>query len=137
VPVLDANGKLPASVGAVGPQGPAGPEGKQGAQGPPGPVDTSRLLGRTITVRASKLVAGGTAHPDYVVCPSGYEAVGGGAYVSNAFGGHVVDSGPASGGQPLADGSGLAANSWRTTFYNTTANNVLVQWDAVCAKEGA
>src|SRR5262245_35162734 len=47
VPVLSAQGKLPASVGAVGPQGPVGPQGTEGKQGPPGPVDTSKLLGRT------------------------------------------------------------------------------------------
>ena len=49
VPVVGANGKLPASIGAVGPpgppgpagsgrgpQGPAGPQGPKGATGPPG-----------------------------------------------------------------------------------------------------
>src|SRR5438876_10118868 len=33
---LDANGKLPSSVGAVGPAGPAGPAGRTGPAGPVG-----------------------------------------------------------------------------------------------------
>lgn len=43
IPVVDANGKLPASIGAVGPQGPpgakgdTGAKGNQGSPGPPGP----------------------------------------------------------------------------------------------------
>ena len=36
IPVLNAAGKLPASVGAVGPQGPAGPVGPAGPQGAKG-----------------------------------------------------------------------------------------------------
>jgi hypothetical protein len=37
IPVLDRNGKLPASVGTPGPIGSRGPQGPQGRQGPPGP----------------------------------------------------------------------------------------------------
>lgn len=36
IPVLGANGKLPASIGAVGPAGPQGPSGPAGARGPKG-----------------------------------------------------------------------------------------------------
>jgi hypothetical protein len=36
IPILDRNGKLPASVGAVGPQGPPGRQGDQGLKGDPG-----------------------------------------------------------------------------------------------------
>jgi hypothetical protein len=36
IPVLNAQGKLPASVGAVGPQGPQGPAGPQGPKGDKG-----------------------------------------------------------------------------------------------------
>jgi hypothetical protein len=42
IPVVGANGKLPASIGAVGvqgPAGPAGPKGDNGAQGPVGPTN--------------------------------------------------------------------------------------------------
>jgi len=34
IPVVGANGKLPASIGAVGPQGPAGAKGDRGPAGP-------------------------------------------------------------------------------------------------------
>jgi Collagen triple helix repeat (20 copies) len=37
IPVLNAQGKLPASIGAVGPQGAPGPKGDPGQQGDPGP----------------------------------------------------------------------------------------------------
>ena len=39
IPVVGANGKLPASLGAIGPQGPAGPQGPKGEVGPIGPSD--------------------------------------------------------------------------------------------------
>jgi hypothetical protein len=39
IPVVGANGKLPASLGAIGPQGPAGLRGPKGDQGPIGPSD--------------------------------------------------------------------------------------------------
>ena len=72
VPILDAKGKLPASAGVggtqgppgppgakgdrgpQGPKGPQGPQGPKGPQGPRGPVDTSKLLGQTLTITASK-----------------------------------------------------------------------------------
>jgi hypothetical protein len=38
IPVVGANGKLPASIGAVGPQGPAGAAGAKGDRGPAGPT---------------------------------------------------------------------------------------------------
>ena len=36
IPVLNALGQLPASIGAVGPQGPQGPQGPKGDKGDPG-----------------------------------------------------------------------------------------------------
>lgn len=41
IPVVGANGKLPASLGAVGPQGPAGPKGDKGPKGDTGPIGPS------------------------------------------------------------------------------------------------
>lgn len=120
-------GQLPA-----GPQGQQGQQGKTGPQGPPGPVDTSKFLGRTLTVRASKVEETGIA-VDYVVCPSGYEALGGGAD-SDPTKGWILDSSPAVGGQPVGDGTSGPANSWRTTVYVLTRE--LVQWAVVCAKAG-
>jgi hypothetical protein len=42
IPVVGANGKLPASIGAVGPQGPAGPAGPKGDKGALGPVGPTK-----------------------------------------------------------------------------------------------
>jgi hypothetical protein len=39
IPVVGANGKLPASLGAIGPRGPIGPKGDKGAKGDIGPSD--------------------------------------------------------------------------------------------------
>src|SRR4030095_17145865 len=36
IPVVGANGKLPATLGAVGPAGPGGPQGEGGAEGDTG-----------------------------------------------------------------------------------------------------
>ena len=45
IPVVGANGKLPASIGAVGPQGPAGPKGDKGSKGDPGPKGDTGPIG--------------------------------------------------------------------------------------------
>jgi hypothetical protein len=45
IPVVGANGKLPASLGAVGPQGPAGPKGDRGPKGDPGPKGDTGAIG--------------------------------------------------------------------------------------------
>lgn len=42
IPVVGANGKLPASIGAVGPQGPAGPAGPKGDKGATGAVGPTK-----------------------------------------------------------------------------------------------
>jgi hypothetical protein len=143
IPVLDAHGKLPASIGAVGPQGaqgPAGAAGPAGAQGPPGPVDTSELLGRTITVGASNTLHQEIAYR-YVLCPSGYEAVGGGAWADDN--GHadtlIYGSAPTDGnGVPVADGHGGPPRGWGTSVDDTAPSTIsrVVHWTVVCAKEG-
>jgi hypothetical protein len=48
IPVVGANGKLPASIGAVGPQGPAGPAGAAGAKGDRGPAGPTNGAATTI-----------------------------------------------------------------------------------------
>ena len=42
IPIVGANGKLPAGIGAVGPQGPAGPAGAAGAKGDRGAVGPTK-----------------------------------------------------------------------------------------------
>lgn len=150
IPLLNARGKLPAVIGALGPAGPAGQAGPQGAQGPQGatglrgpagPVDTSKLLGRTLVVATSH-IENGSVDTESVSCPTGYEAVGGGAYTGD---GSVVTSGSwplVSGGglDGLPDGTSGPPTGWVTRVSTpglTPAKNVLVRWTADCAKEGA
>src|SRR3954449_7824289 len=47
IPVVGANGKLPASIGAVGPQGAAGSAGGAGAKGDRGPVGPTKGVAST------------------------------------------------------------------------------------------
>jgi len=94
---------------------------------------TTYFLGHTLTVAASKTVNPGS-HKDYILCPSGYEVTGGGAYASGSV--SMLDSTPAVNGVPLANGEGDPANSWLTTVNNQTGAPVLVQWEAVCVKSG-
>jgi hypothetical protein len=61
IPVLGANGKLPASIGAVGPQGQQGPAGPKGATGPAGPKGATGPPGAT----------GDSGVPPKLTCPSG------------------------------------------------------------------
>jgi len=61
IPVVGANGKLPASIGAVGPQGPAGAKGDRGPAGPtygastavgnPNSYTNMTEIGNTVDVR--------------------------------------------------------------------------------------
>jgi hypothetical protein len=114
--VLDSNGKLPAAIGP----------------------DTSRLLGPTVTVTASRSV--GTDRYDYVGCPNGYEAVGGGAYSAGTAVGRIGDvlvraSGPTNGnGVLLPDGRGDGAAGWGASVRALDINGV--RWSVVCAKQG-
>jgi len=55
---LDADGKLPASIGAVGPTGPAGPKGDQGASGLVRAYARIKADGSIDTSRANKGVVG-------------------------------------------------------------------------------
>jgi hypothetical protein len=63
---LDANGKLPSSVGAVGPAGPQGPPGISGEQ-----LVTADSSSNSNTVKSQS-----------VSCPSGKKVIGGGAAVN-------------------------------------------------------
>jgi hypothetical protein len=135
IPLTGPDGKLATSFGTIGPAGPAGP------QGPPG--DTSKLLGRTVTVTASRAVTTGARY-DFVLCPSGYEAVGGGAYQDNyrSVGGAVppvflLASGPTtSAGSFVADGPDGPAAGWGAMIVRASGPADTIHWSAVCAKEG-
>ena len=157
IPVVGRNGKLPASIGAVGLQGPAGATGPAGPAGPPGKAgasgsaDTSELLGRTITITASKTIQGaqtpgGKAFYDYALCPTGYEATGGGAWTDEGNAGPVGPSSfpevltrisaPTDGsGKLIPDGQGGPARGWGTSLIVGTQRTI--HWSVVCAKQGA
>jgi hypothetical protein len=132
IPLTGSDGKLATSFGTVGPAGPAGPPG-----------DTSKLLGRTVTVTASRAITTGF-HYDFVLCPSGYEAVGGGAYQDNyrAVGSatppiFLLASGPTnSTGSFLADGPGGPPAGWGALIVRSAGPADTIHWSAVCAKEG-
>ena len=134
-------------TGATGPQGPqgaTGPEGPTGATGPQGPagtsVDTSAVLGRTVTVVGSGTVTPGNFQIVSVACPSGYEAVGGGVDVGNVLNLVVASSSPTYGGSRLlfaADGQRPAATGWLGAVRNNDPTTTYAMKVAViCAKSG-
>ncbi len=78
----------------VGSPGAQGPQGAKGDTGPAGPVDTSKLLGRTITVVISDTAGPGSFGVARATCPRDYEATGGGVDVNNVISMYVTSSEP-------------------------------------------
>jgi hypothetical protein len=120
IPIVSAEGKLPASIGAVGPQGPPGP---QGQQGPPGPRGVSEYLRVTENIT----VPDGTGTPDFgVSCPGGRSVLGAGYSFrrvdTDAL--FVFESRPAS------------DSVWRFKVSNETGGNKPMTLYAVCANVG-
>ena len=132
------------ATGAVGPQGPQGDTGVTGATGPQGPagtsVDTTQVLGRTLTVVASMSFLAGDFHTFGASCPTGYEATGGGLDPQNVVSVVVTGSGPTWNGVRLlsqTDGQHTAANGWQVSAVNSsTTATYLVKVAVVCAKSG-
>lgn len=134
-------------TGPVGPQGPVGdtgPQGPQGDTGPEGPagasVDTTMVLGRTVTVVGSGSVTPNNFLIVSVACPSGYEAVGGGVDVGNVLNLVVASSSPTYGGSRLlfaADGQRPAATGWLGAVRNNDATTTYaMKVAAICAQSG-
>lgn len=132
------------ATGSQGPQGDTGAEGPTGATGPQGPagtsVDTTMVLGRTLTVVGSGSVTPNNFLIVSVACPSGYEAVGGGVDVGNVLSLVVTSSGPTYGGSRLlfaADGQRPAATGWLGAVRNNdAATTYAMKVAAICAKSG-
>ncbi len=127
--------------GDTGPQGPTGATGATGPQGPAGTsVDTTAVLGRTLTVVASGSVTPNNFQIVTVACPTGYEAVGGGVDVGNVLSNVVASSGPTYAGARLlfaADGQRPAATGWLGAVRNNDATTTYAMKVAViCAKSG-
>jgi hypothetical protein len=119
---LDANGKLPSSIGAVGPAGPAGPAGKTGPAGPAGPVGVSA----EVLVTADSSTNSNTVKSRSVSCPSGKKVLGGGASVnttSNSLA--ITRSSPSSDlttWTAEAQETAAFAGNWKVTVYAVCAN---------------
>lgn len=112
IPVVGANGKLAASIGAVGPQGPAGPQGGPGTSG-------------YLRVTENITVPDGTASPTFgVSCPGGRSVLGGGYSFTREHAAQlaVFES------LPAANGSG-----WQFRVRNTTGGDKPAALYAICA----
>ena len=132
------SGQIP--PGPHGAQGPQGAKGDKGDTGPAGPVDTSKLLGRTITVVISDTAPAGSFGSARANCPTGYEAVGGGVDVNNVLTMFVTSSEPIIDGSrtiATSDGQHGAATAWQGSAYNNTAASQQLKVAAICAKIGA
>ena len=111
---------------------PAGPQGHKGRRAPRGRrAHPARSTRRSCSVARSRSRARtrsrrGTRRTDFVVCPSGYEAVGGGAWggpYDNSDGSVVVIwSAPrVASGAPPDSTNGAAATGWTTARSSTSA----------------
>jgi hypothetical protein len=113
---LDANGKLPSSVGAVGPPGQAGPAGPVG-------VSAEQLVTSDTSTNSN------TVKSQTVSCPSGKKVLGGGAGVNTSSNSLAITrsapTGDLSGWTAEAQETSAFAGNWRLTVY------------AVCAKVAA
>lgn len=132
IPVLDANGKLPAAIGAVGPKGdpgakgdpgPKGDNGPQGDAGPRGAPGISDYKAFSFTENVPK----GTGVKDFnETCPGGRSALGAGYYfkVNNAN----LDMYES---YPVTDD----ASKWHFSVKNTTGEDkTSVLFFVVCAR---
>jgi hypothetical protein len=113
---LDANGKLPSSIGAVGPAGPPGPAGAVG-------VSAEQLVTSETSTNSNAVKS------QSVSCPSGKKVLGGGAAVSATSNSLAITrsspAGDLSGWTAEAQETSVFAGNWRVTVY------------AVCAKVAA
>ncbi len=76
IPVVGANGKLPATLGAVGRTGPAGPKGDAGAKGDPGAAGVAGY--QRVQQQVNPPGGNGDTRTYTVPCPGGKHVLGGG-----------------------------------------------------------
>lgn len=116
IPVVGANGRLAASIGAVGPKGDAGPQGPQGGPGVSGYLRVSE----NITVPDND-----DGVPDFgVSCPGGRSVLSGGYTVRKEHATALV----------VFESLPTANNSaWRFKISNETGNAKPMILYAVCA----
>jgi hypothetical protein len=125
IPVLNASGKLPASIGAVGPQGAAGSAGAAGPAGPAGPAGASgyeQVVKEDVRINAGENNAG-----DDVTCPSGKSVISGGYQITS-------NSLLTGGGDFIVREAEPASNQiWRFRAYHPTGNSGTVTLRVICA----
>lgn len=109
IPILSADGKLPASVGAVGPQGPKGDKGPKGDQGPAGAPGMS---GYRVVTGASALDSSKRKFAN-ASCPAGSRVVGGGYEINYTGSYAVIDSYPSGGGWSVVADNTSTPGNWR------------------------
>ncbi len=117
IPVVLADGKLPASLGQVGPTGPQGPAGPQGPKGDAGAAGLSAVE----VVTSSASAAAGAFGGDSATCPNGKIVLGGGVSSANVDV-YVTASQP------------IGTTAWSGRVYNASAASASVTTYAVCAK---
>jgi hypothetical protein len=123
IPVVGANGKLPAMLGAVGPAGPAGPKGDAGAKGDPGAAGVGGYQRVQQQVNAP---GGENGERTYTVpCPGGKSVLGGGFNFSK---GADTDN------VTVIESSASSDSVWEFKLRNKTGQRTqTVTLSAVCA----
>ncbi len=94
-------------------------------------MDSGAFLGHALVVKAARTVAAGEIHADFIVCPSGYEALNGGVYSLEAAVVDTVDSFPVIQGEPF-----FPPTEWAASAKNTGNQSHEFWWYAICAPEG-
>ena len=138
-------------AGPVGPVGPVGPQGIQGPEGDPGPagasgssnwgditnkpggfadgVDNEGVTAvkiKTVTSTTPATVAAGNLGEDYVDCPTGFLAVGGGYYLSGTF----VDLA----NLVIGYAGAMDADTWQVSGYKPSGGSVTITAKVHCLR---
>jgi hypothetical protein len=136
------------SWNAKGPQGPAGPVGPKGDQGPkgdPGPADWNAIANKpagfadgadnegvtavkikTVTSTTPAIVAAGNLGEDYVDCPTGFLAVGGGYHLGGTF----VDLA----NLVIWHAGAMDVDTWQVSGYKPSGGSVTITAQVTCMR---
>jgi hypothetical protein len=120
IPIVDAEGKLPASIGAVGPPGPPGATGAQGQQGPPGPRGVSGYQ----RVQDGITVPGEGVTAIDVRCPGGRSVLGAGYKFGDKDFAQALF---------VIESYAVSDSEWHFRITNETGGNKAMTLYAVCA----
>ena len=117
IPVVGADGKLPASLGAVGPQGPKGDKGSKGDKGDKGPKGDPGMSGYQVA-RGSSALDASKRKFSRASCPAGTRVVGGGYEIKYVGSFTVIDSFPdGNTWLVIADNTSSSAFNWALLSY--------------------